>query len=83
MTEFGYEHDEDFGPVADLVDADGIPVRGFKMVQYLNEDGDTAYSWAVIGDASTDEVLKLLAIATYQVGAHAMKQYLDALEEDG
>lgn len=82
MADFSYEPDEDFTPFTELMDDTPIPVAGFRMVEYLNEDGDTAYSWAVTGAPGTDNILKMLAVATYQVGAHAMKQYLDALEDD-
>lgn len=81
MAKAEYAPDPDLSPFQDLV-LSGIPLHGLRVVEYLDDDGDKAYSWALHGGMATDDALKLLAVVGYQVGAHAQRQYLNALDEE-
>lgn len=73
--------DDDLAKFDDLIPS-GTPLAGFRIVMYLDEDGDKAYSWGATGQPGTDTILTMLAVAGYQVGAHAQRQYLNALDDE-
>lgn len=80
--EFDRTSDADLTKFEDLIPEGGTPLAGFRIVMYLDEDGDKAYSWGSTAEPATDTILTLLAVAGYQVGAHAQRQYLNALDEE-
>lgn len=49
-----------FDSFSDLLPEGSMPVRGVKVIEYLDADGDTAYEWRRFGTADVVQLVGLL-----------------------
>jgi hypothetical protein len=74
----------DFERYADIIDdlvsegGTAIPLRGIRIIDFLNQDGIVGTTWHIDGDeVQTREALAMLEIARLQVGANVVRESLE------
>ncbi len=67
-----------FEATADLIEGEGIPTHAFRVVFYLDADGDEVYSFAHEGEANLSSWLGALELLREDILAEFRGQRLEA-----
>lgn len=68
--------DDDLARYNDQLDEGEVAVCGIRVVNYLDDEGRLCTTWHVDGDPATRDMLGMLEVARFQIGAQIVEQQL-------
>jgi len=78
-----YEEKDEFKPFEDMMPEKGVPEVAIRALGYIDEDGETRFSYQIHGDSSSSKALGLIEIAKMQwYHDHILHREEDEEEDD-
>jgi hypothetical protein len=68
--------EQDLGRFNDMIEEGEVAVAGIRVANYLDDEGRLCTTWWVDGDPSTRDMLGMLEVARFQIGAQIVVQQM-------